>query len=348
MPPTIYAYIRQTSRKRQLLICALTAVIAPLMMAPLEFQRRIVDHALGDRSTSLLLLLGGGYLAVVLIQNGLKYWLNMEKGRVLEETARDLRRRVLDRAERIGRNDPDGIDADVDEGTTVSMLAAESEVVGGFASESLSVPLLQLGTILFVAGYLLWVSPLIAAFAALVYLPQVIVVPRVQAAINRLTRMRTWKVRKLGRDAVEVERSTVERRIEERRRAEILIEQVLSTRMRIYTRKFFVTFFGNVLDALGPIVVLVLGGWLVIQGRTEVSTLVVFISGFQKIASPWDQLVNFYRTQQNAKIAYGVMAETLSDRDEATPRADASAPSDDARRRSQTPPVRSEARSRPA
>jgi ABC-type bacteriocin/lantibiotic exporter with double-glycine peptidase domain len=200
----------------------------------------------------------------------------------------------------------------------------------------------------FVAGYLLWVSPLIAVFAALVYQPQVIVVPWVQAAINRLTRMRTWKVRKLGRNVVEVERSTDERQTEERRRAEILTDQVLSTRMRIYRRKFFVTFFGNVLDALGPIIVLVLGGWLVIEGRTEVSTLVVFISGFQKIASPWDQLVNFYRTAQNARIAYNVMRETLSEDGEITPGADASVPSDGGRPRPPTPQVRSEARSTPA
>jgi len=95
---------------------------------------------------------------------------------------------------------------------------------------------------------------------------------------------------------------------------------------------------------------LVLGGWLVIQGRTEVSTLVVFISGFQKIADPWDQLVNFYRSASNARIAYNVMAETLADA--GTPetvmrRADVSerrARSTGAKRRQAKPRARSQAR----
>jgi len=39
------------------------------------------------------------------------------------------------------------------------------DCVGGFASESFSVPMLQIGTIVWVMGYLLWVQPLIAAFA---------------------------------------------------------------------------------------------------------------------------------------------------------------------------------------
>jgi ABC-type bacteriocin/lantibiotic exporter with double-glycine peptidase domain len=68
-----------------------------------------------------------------------------------------------------------------------------------------------------------------------------------------------------------------------------------------------------VLDALGPIIVLVVGGYLVIQGRTEVSTLVVFISGFQKLGDPWNELVTFYRTAANAQVAYALVAESLDE-----------------------------------
>jgi hypothetical protein len=46
-------------------------------------------------------------------------------------------------------------------------------------------------------------------------------------------------------------------------------------------------------------------------GETEVSTLVVFISGFQKLAEPWDQLTNFYRTASNAHVSYKLVVETL-------------------------------------
>ena len=95
-------------------------------------------------------------------------------------------------------------------------------------------------------------------------------------------------------------------------RASEPVESIFTTRMLIYRYKYFLTFLGNFLDALGPLVVLLAGGYLVIRGQTDISTLVVFISGFQKIADPWDQLVTFYRTVSNARVSYGLVAEALS------------------------------------
>ena len=65
------------------------------------------------------------------------------------------------------------------------------------------------------------------------------------------------------------------------------------------------------LDAVGPLIVLVVGGWFVIQGSVAVGTLVVFISGIQKVADPWDQLAGFYRTLSNAQVKYRLIADTL-------------------------------------
>jgi ABC-type bacteriocin/lantibiotic exporter with double-glycine peptidase domain len=300
----LYRYVWRVTRAGQLRICVMTAVVVPLSAVPLELQRRIIDEALHDRSLRLLLLLGAAYLAVVVGSNIFKYGLNMTKGRVLETVARDLRYRIVAGTDTMPRP--------IDEGTVISMASAETEDIAGFASESLSVPLLQVGTILSVIGYLAWVEPLIAALAVVLYLPQALVVPYVQHAINRLIRRRTWLVRKLGRNAVDVGRTTNLTERERHRRADTLIEGIFETRMNIYLRKFFLTLFGNVLDALGPLMVLVVGGYMVIEGQTEISTLVVFISGLQKVARPWDELINFYRTASNARIAYGLMAEALS------------------------------------
>jgi ABC-type bacteriocin/lantibiotic exporter with double-glycine peptidase domain len=59
------------------------------------------------------------------------------------------------------------------------------------------------------------------------------------------------------------------------------------------------------------LIVLVAGGWYVIHGQTQVSTLVVFISGMQRVADPWDQLINFYRTAQIAQTKYHLFVRTL-------------------------------------
>jgi ABC-type multidrug transport system fused ATPase/permease subunit len=65
------------------------------------------------------------------------------------------------------------------------------------------------------------------------------------------------------------------------------------------------------LDAVGPLIVLVVGGWFVPQGSMPVGTLVVFISRIQKVAAPWDQLAGFYRTMSNARVKYRLIADTL-------------------------------------
>ena len=53
------------------------------------------------------------------------------------------------------------------------------------------------------------------------------------------------------------------------------------------------------------------GGYLVIEGRTQVGTLVVFISGLQRIADPWDQLINFYRSVSNTAVMYQMIRDRL-------------------------------------
>lgn len=313
LPDSLYRYVWQTSRGGQIRICLLIALIAPLSAAPLELQRRIVDQAVGSRELTLLAMLGGIYFATVLLQGGLKYLLNLGKGRVLEMVTRDLRRRVLDRENNLPEHGRRVNGHAVHEGTLVSVVAAESEDVGGFASESLAVPLLQAGAIAWVLGYLMWVEPAIAALAMLVYAPQAVLVPRVQALINRLARTRTSMVRNLGHDAVAIGGLPVATRRKKRERALRLVERIFQIRLRIYRHKFFLTFLGNFLDSLGPIIVLTAGGYLVIHDRTDVSTLVVFISGFQKLSDPWDQLINFYRSVSTARVSYALVADVLND-----------------------------------
>jgi ABC-type multidrug transport system fused ATPase/permease subunit len=89
--------------------------------------------------------------------------------------------------------------------------------------------------------------------------------------------------------------------------------QIILCDLIIYRIKFFLTFFGNFLDAIGPLIVLAVGGWLVMRGGVEIGTLVVFISGFQKLADPWDQLTNFYRMLSTARAKYRLIADTLPD-----------------------------------
>jgi ABC-type bacteriocin/lantibiotic exporter with double-glycine peptidase domain len=51
------------------------------------------------------------------------------------------------------------------------------------------------------------------------------------------------------------------------------------------------------------------------QGRTEVGTVVAFISGLTKINDPWNDLVTFFRDMTNARVKYQLIAKVLDDQD---------------------------------
>ena len=57
------------------------------------------------------------------------------------------------------------------------MLSSEVEKLGGFAGSAISGPLLQVGTLISVLGYMFYIEPLVAAIALALYSPQFIVVP---------------------------------------------------------------------------------------------------------------------------------------------------------------------------
>ncbi len=67
----------------------------------------------------------------------------------------------------------------------------------------------------------------------------------------------------------------------------------------------------NLLEHSGTISVLLIGGWLAIQGRTDVGTIVAFVSGFEKISEPWRELVSFYRRSSDAGVKYRLVRDAL-------------------------------------
>jgi hypothetical protein len=146
-------------------------------------------------------------------------------------------------------------------GTAASVIAAEAEEVGHFASDSFALPLLQGGTILWTLGYLIWVQPEVAALATLVYLPQALLVPPLQGAINRLSRRRTVLQRTIGKNVVDMGKSEYRLHHSYHQHARVLANQIFPTRIRIYKMKYFLNFLFR------PILVFVGGGGTIPDGK---------------------------------------------------------------------------------
>jgi ABC-type bacteriocin/lantibiotic exporter with double-glycine peptidase domain len=250
------------------------------------------------------------------VQGGLKYWLNVARGGMVERVALHLRHLIFGDlvhvpASKAGKSKIEAkTNSKVDRGAVVSMTSAEVEEVAGFVGDSISVPLLQAGTALGTLGYLFWVQAEIAAFAIVLFLPQMFLVPLGQRRINRWAANHARLLRKLGDVIVSTEKAKLTR-ANASGRFNRLASRARRARVKIYRIKFALTALGNFIDAVGPLIVLSVGGWLVLQGKTEVGTLVVFISGFQRIAEPWDQLLTFYRTTSNARVKYKLIADAM-------------------------------------
>ncbi len=312
MPRLLYSYIIDTTGRQQLLLCLITGVVVASSWAPLELQRHIIDDALHKRDLTLLAGLGLVYLGVLLVQGALKYYLNLRRGRLVEQVTLRLRQTVYDNIGVAPATTPGSkATRHLESGAVTSIVAAETEDLAGFVGDSLSLPLLQGGTMLAVTGYLAWLNPLIATVAAAVYLPQLLLVPMLQNRINRYAQQHARQVRSVGDEVV---RRMAKSDASDKRSKKFAyrIKRAYETRIRIYRLKYFLTFLGNFLDALGPLSIFMVGGWFVIMRGTDVATLVVFISGFQKIAGPWDELITFYRSASGAQIRYGLIREAVA------------------------------------
>lgn len=315
MPEKLYSYIWTVNPGRQVLLILLTLMVFPLAMVPLELQRRIIDDAIKQEDLDLLLLLGGGYFAFMVVHGGLKFLMNLQRGRIIQASAAHLREAVyyciytVVPPDKWKRDDHSA----VDQGTVVSMLSSEVEKLGQFIGGSYSVPILQGGTMIAVLGYMIWVEPAIALIGLAVYTPQMVIVPLMQKRINTFNKDYASRVRHLGDFVVRNAANAKESKNVPQEFSD-LVEDMFGSKMNAERLKFLMKFILNFINHLGPLGVLVIGGWFVMTGRTEIGVLVAFLTGFERIGSPWSELVAFYREVSNAKMKYRLLVDTFPKR----------------------------------
>jgi ABC-type bacteriocin/lantibiotic exporter with double-glycine peptidase domain len=81
--------------------------------------------------------------------------------------------------------------------------------------------------------------------------------------------------------------------------------------VEIFWRKFLMNFLMNLTHHFGLIGVLLVGGWLIVEGRLEVGTVVAFISGLKQVNDPWGDLVNYLREMAVSQVKYRLIAAVL-------------------------------------
>jgi ABC-type multidrug transport system fused ATPase/permease subunit len=308
MVKDLYRYIWKVSARGQVILSALSVAVFLLELAPLELQRRIVNGAVDHRGFQFIVMLCLIYVAVALVHGSLKLVLYVYRGSVSEAANRRLRMQInpTATADSVTQN------GSGEKGVKISIVVSEVEAVGGFVGLSFCEPLLNGGILLSVFGYMLFIQPWMALVALLIFCPQLLFIPFLQKAINLLTKRRIERLRALSVDIVNEEADGARERTNKtfRRR----IRDVYRLNMQIFLRKFGMNFLMNLLYTLGVIGILAVGSWLLLQRRTEVGTIVAFISGLTRMNDPWGNLVNYFRDLTNAGLKYHMITAELDQR----------------------------------
>ncbi|GGH22514.1 ABC transporter transmembrane region [Cribrihabitans marinus] len=295
----LYRAIWQMTGRRQTVLIVISAAVAALAAVPLEFQKNIVNALTeGDVAARQLLLLGAGMMTAILLSLGLKFLMGYLASTLGEDTIRRLRRRLLDRAEE---------DRATEErkGTLATAISAEAEELGKFVGSAFSQPVMQLGTLISVVGYISTTQPRLGLIALAMILPQIAIVVISQRMVNVFVSERVKILRQSNDCLTEARVAEVEDEV----RAHF--DEIYETRRRMFLCKLSAKFMLSAINGIGTVAVLMLGGWLVLNGRTDVGTVVAATTGLTRIQGPTGFLIAFYRQVSATRIKFELLREVF-------------------------------------
>lgn len=292
-------FVWRASGAHQFYVGSIAIAVALLNFVPIDLQRRIVDVAIANRDVDTLIFLGALYLGVIVSQAALKYVLLVYQGWVGESAVKLSRDQLAEVASERSSHEHGS------SGQTVNVIGREIDGVGGFVGVSISEFVVNLTFLVVILAYMLYIQPLIALISLIFLIPQIVLALYMQGELNTLIERQVGLVRQLGDEAVGQAASNPRAR----RRKFPTIGAIFDNRLRFYFLKYGLKTLLNLANAIGPLMVLVVGGWMVIQGQTTIGTVVAFISGLERLSSPLRDLLNFYREFQQAKVQYEMIAK---------------------------------------
>ena len=324
MESTLFKFIFRYSLKNQLILLAVTALSFPFLYASLDLPKQIINEAIGGQNfpqplfgheldqIPFLLLLCGIYLALVLINGGFKYFVNVYRGKVGERMLRRLRYQLFERVLRF----PVSRFRKQSQGELVAMITAEAAPVGGFVGDSIALPAFQGGTLVTILVFMFVQDPVLGAAAIALYPFQAYVIPKLQRQVNQLAKQRVVEVRRLSERIGEVVSGVAEMHTHATSRLELAdfsqrMRVIYAIRLQIFRRKFFIKFVNNFVDKLTPFFFFSIGGYLVITGRLTFGALVAVLAAYKEISAPWKELLKYYQTKEDARVKYDLLLENF-------------------------------------
>ena len=322
MEKSIYKYILRHTKKDQIWLVLLTVASMPLVYYSLEIPKLIINKAIGGGASAFgvfgfqlsqiqyLLLLSCVFLAMVIINGGMKYIINVYRGVLGERMLRRFRYTLYHRILRFPLPHFKNLSAS----EVIPMVTAETEPLGGFIGDSVALPVMQGGLLLTYLSFIFVQDFWLGLASIALYPPQIYLIPKLQHKVNQLSKRRVQHVRKLSdrigesvtaiadihaNDTGHYERADISKRL----------GGIFVIRNEIYRRKFFIKFLNNFLAQLTPFFFYSIGGYLVLTNELSLGALVAVLAAYKDISPPWKELLKFYQITEDVKVKYAQIIE---------------------------------------
>jgi ABC-type multidrug transport system fused ATPase/permease subunit len=310
---SLYRYVASRSLSHQIRLTGVVAVATGVALIPIEMQKRIVNEAIGTGSLTALARYGLLFVLGALAATGLKYAINLYEAFIAERVLRDFRAMLYERI--LGL--PVSQLRHMPPAQLVSIVLAEADELGGFFGQAISVPLVSGCMLIALTAYLASLNPWTLGLLAL-HPIEIWVIPRLQGRVNRLSRSRVALGRRL---AAHLERSV-------RRRTRVVsgptdpsvdflrfrqrLDRMLAIRVRAAAFKYGIKWVGNGVAKLGPFLLFMGGGWLIIThpDAFDLGRLVAALAAYERLND--QDLLDYYSAKEIALTRYAQILETVT------------------------------------
>jgi len=291
--------------KLQLILVVVILLVVFARVLPLEMQKRIINDSIALKNMDGLILYCAIYLAAITAASGLKLAINYLQAIIGERVMARMRKELYEHILSL----PLGFFRTTQPGMVVSALMTELSSAGTFAGMAFAVPVTNILTLLAFAVYLLWLNPMLAAATLLIYPIVVFIVPILQKRANQANKQRVDLSRSASSQIAESISGVHEIQVhgayaQENLKFSTLVEQLKETRIRWSLFRFGIKTANNYFVGLGPFIVFIYGGYLVMHGELALGAMVAFLSAQEKLFDPWKELITFYQTYQDAAVRY--------------------------------------------
>ncbi|MFQ5972467.1 MAG: ABC transporter transmembrane domain-containing protein [Alphaproteobacteria bacterium] len=324
MDRSLFKFILRYSSRQQMFLLGLIVVSYPLSFLLYDIPKAIINRAIGagedppfsakffgievpffGSQIEFLLILCFAFLSVVIINNGLKFYINVYKGRLAERLLRRLRYMLYSRVLRF----PLPHFKKVSQGELISMISAEAEQVGNFTAGAVADPAFLGGQWVVALGFILLQDWRLGAAALALYPTQIYVVPRMQKKVSQLAKARLREIRRLSDHIGESVSGIVDVHAHDTSQYELSrftnrLGIIFNIRYELFRRKYSIKFLNNFIDKLAPFFFYLIGGILVIQGSLTLGALVAVLAAHKDMAAPWKELLNWYQQREDARAKY--------------------------------------------